>query len=104
MITELDRDSFKAAMNSSAPALVEFWAGWCMPCKMFAPVLEELAGEFDGRADFYKLNIDEHPELAAKFGIELIPTVILFKDGKAAKRLVGPQPKKDIAAALEKLI
>ena len=80
--------------------LVDFWATWCGPCRMLAPVLEELAEEYEGRVIVGKVNVDEQPALAAQFGIQSIPTVMLFKDGKMVDMLVGFRPK----AQLEQLL
>lgn len=75
------------------PVLVDFWAPWCGPCRMLTPALEELARELDGKAKVVKVNVDEEPELAAKYGIMSIPTVIAFKNGQAAGKTIGFRPK-----------
>ncbi|RIN79373.1 thioredoxin [Staphylococcus simulans] len=82
--------------------LVDFWATWCGPCKMIAPVLEELAQDFDGKADVLKLDVDENPNTAAKFEVMSIPTLIVFKDGKPVDKVVGFQPKENLAEVLNK--
>lgn len=82
--------------------LVDFWATWCGPCKMIAPVLEELAQDFDGKADVLKLDVDENPNNAAKFEVMSIPTLIVFKDGKPVDKVVGFQPKENLAEVLNK--
>ena len=93
---DLTVNDFDEAVKSETPVLVEFWAAWCMPCKIFAPVLEQLSGEMDGKAQFCKLNIDDHQSLAVKYGIEVIPTVILFKGGYELDRAAGILQKGDV--------
>ena len=87
--------------NSKGVALIDFWADWCGPCRMLAPVIDEVASDFAGRAEIYKVNVDEEGELAAKFGIMSIPTLIIFKDGEVFDKLVGVVPKDSIAAKIE---
>lgn len=91
---KVDTNNFQAeVLNSDVPVVVDFWAEWCGPCKMIAPALEEIAGEFAGKAKITKLNIDENPELAAQFGVRSIPTLFLFKDGEKVADKVGAAPK-----------
>ena len=82
--------------------LVDFWAEWCGPCRRIAPIVEELAGTYDGRASVGKMNVDENPSVPGRFMIRGIPTLLLFKDGQLADTLVGLAPKEDIARMIEK--
>lgn len=95
MATEKTTDaSFDGdVLKSSEPVVVDFWADWCGPCKMIAPALEEIATEMAGKVKVAKLNIDENPHTAIKYGVKSIPTLILFKDGEPASMQVGAQPK-----------
>ena len=99
MSLKLDANNFEQTVSQGV-ALVDFYADWCGPCRMLAPVIEEIAEE---RTDITvgKLNISDHPEIAANFGVVSIPTLILFRDGEEQKRIVGARPKKAILAELE---
>jgi len=87
-------ETFEAVVNSSVPVLVDFWAPWCGPCRMVAPVVEDLARAYDGRALMAKVNTDENVQVASKLGIMGIPTLILFKDGQEIDRVVGYAPQR----------
>lgn len=87
-------------LQSSVPVLVDFWATWCGPCRQIGPVIDEIAGETEGKALVVKVNIDEDPELAAQFGVEAIPTLLVFREGKVAQAFQGVQSKSKLSAAL----
>jgi thioredoxin 1 len=100
-IIQLSDDSFEAdVINAAGPVLVDFWAEWCGPCKMIAPILEEVAGEFDGKLTVAKLNVDENNDTPPKYGIRGIPTLLLFKDGNVAATKVGALSKTQLTEFL----
>ena len=91
-------------LRSPVPVLVDAWAPWCGPCHMIAPVVDQLATELAGRIRVVKLNVDENPRTAARFGLRSIPTLLVLKDGREVDRLVGVQPKREIARRLERVL
>lgn len=101
-ITNLNEQSFNDAISSAdGPVLVDFWAPWCGPCKAIAPLLEEIAGELDGKAEITKVNVDENSAIAAKYNVRAIPTLILFKGGEQVDTIVGMIGKDDLKAKIE---
>lgn len=104
-VIELTDATFDETVHGSdVPVLVDFWAPWCGPCKMIAPIVEEIAGEYEGKATICKLNTDDARDSAMEFGISAIPTLILFKDGQVQNKWVGLTSKKDLAAAIDELL
>jgi thioredoxin 1 len=100
--TVLTDDNFSAeVLNSGLPVLVDFWATWCGPCRVIAPIVQELSSEYEGRAKVGKLDVDEAQKTAAEFGIRSIPTLLIFKGGKVADQVIGAVPKRQIAEKLE---
>lgn len=99
-ILSLDTSNFSDALKGAEPILVDFWAEWCGPCRMVAPVLDELADERDGKIRIGKVNVDNNQELAVQFQVQSIPTFLIFKDGQVVDRMMGAMPK----AAFEKFI
>ena len=91
-------------ISSEQPVLVDFWAEWCAPCKMIAPIVEELSNEYQGQVKFTKVDVDENPEVAQKYGVRGIPTLLIFNDGAPVDQLVGALPKKTIKDKLENLL
>ncbi|HEX5671869.1 MAG TPA: thioredoxin [Acidimicrobiia bacterium] len=96
----LDEANFDETIGGSKPILVDFWAEWCGPCRLIAPILEEIAVEHGAKLSIGKLNVDEHPQLSMNFDVMSIPTLILFKDGVEKKRIVGARPKHSLVAEL----
>lgn len=96
-----DQKELEALLHKERLVLVDFWATWCMPCKMLAPVIEQIAGEYAGKVTVAKVDIDEHEELAMQYGIQSIPTVLLFENGKLVEREVGVKPASAFTSMLD---
>jgi len=96
-----DANFSKEVLEANVPVLIDFWAVWCGPCKMIAPVVEELAAEYQGKLKVGKLDVDNNPETSVKFGIRSIPTIMIFKGGKVVEQIIGAMPKRNL---LDKLL
>ncbi len=104
-VTEVKEDNFKeTVLDSELPVLVDFWAPWCGPCRMVAPVVEEIAQQYEGKVKVVKLNTDENPEIASQYGIRSIPTLMIFKGGEKIDMVVGAVPKTTLSNTLEQLL
>ena len=103
MVTLTKENFAQEVLQSYAPVLVDFWAEWCGPCKMMAPILDELADEYQGRVKIGKVNIDDHQSLATEYGIRAIPTLLLFHEGQVAEQIVGLRSKRDLKASFDKV-
>jgi thioredoxin 1 len=105
MALEVNDSNFDdLVIKSNKPVLVDFWAEWCGPCRIIGPIIEEISNEYSGKAIVVKCDVDSSPEVASKYGIRNIPTILFFKDGKVADKQVGAVPKNNIVAKLNALI
>lgn len=104
LLTLTETNFENEVLRSSVPVLVDFWAEWCGPCKMIAPILDEIAQEYDGRLKVGKVNIDDQQGLATQHGIRAIPTLLVFKNGEVADQIVGLKSKRDLKANLDRLV
>jgi thioredoxin 1 len=98
---EITDSNFEEILNSEKPVMVDFWAEWCGPCKMVGPLVEEMAGEYDGKAVIAKVDVDNNPNVSAKYGIRSIPTMLFFKDGEIVDRQIGAVPKNVLTTKLD---
>ena len=101
---EIDDASFEEFVKAEVPVLVDFWAPWCGPCRMVAPVVDELADEYEGKVNFGKVNVDESPKIASQYGVMGIPTLILFRDGQPLTNIVGFRPKDELKKSLDEAL
>jgi len=104
IMTVDDKNFDQAVLKSNTPVLVDFWAPWCGPCLAVAPILDELAQEYEGRMSIARLNVDEAPVVATRYGISAIPTMLLFKDSKPISQIVGFRPKAELKKAVDQAL
>ena len=104
VVTVSDDEFDSSILNGEKPSLIDFWAEWCQPCKMLAPTVEELAGEYEDKILVGKLNVDDNPQTATKYGIRGIPTLLLFKGGQVVQQLVGVKSKAEIKKVIDENI
>ena len=104
-ISEISDQTFdQEVLKSPVPVLIDFWAPWCGPCKAIAPVVEELAGVYDGRLKVVKMNVDDNPQTPSRYGVRGIPNLILFKSGAVADQIVGAVPKAHLVKAIQQVV
>ena len=99
-----DSEFTNAVLESTVPVIVDFWATWCGPCQVMGPILDTMAGEYEGKIKVLKMNVDENPVTPAKYGIRGIPTLILFNKGEAVDRIIGAQPKGNVDNLIKKIV
>ncbi|MCB0330409.1 MAG: thioredoxin [Bdellovibrionales bacterium] len=99
-----DSDFDQEVLQSNVPTLVDFWAPWCGPCKSIAPILEEIAGEYEGKIRIVKMNVDENPATPSKYSVRGIPNLVFFKAGEVVEQIVGAVPKEQLTGAIDKVL
>ncbi len=99
-----DNEFTSAVLESSIPVLVDFWATWCGPCQVMGPIIDAIAGDYEGKVKVMKMNVDENPATPAKYGIRGIPTLILFNKGEVVDRIIGSQPKGNVENLIKKVV
>ena len=104
IIDVTDNDFEKEVVKAELPVLVDLWAPWCVPCRMIAPIVDKLSDKFDGKCKFYRMNVDENPQTAAKYRVMSIPTLILFKNGEAVDTIIGAVPERTLTPKIEAVI
>lgn len=105
MVTDVTDQGFEeTVIKSTLPALVDLWAPWCGPCRMVAPIIDKLAEKYQGKFNFYRLNVDENSQTASKYGVMSIPTLIFFKDGKAVDTVIGAVPERVLQEKIDDLL
>jgi len=104
-IQQVSDSSFDGdVLKANVPVLIDFWAPWCGPCRAIAPIVEELAGEYDGKLKIVKMNVDDNPQTPAQYGVRGIPNLILFKDGEVKQQIVGAVPKAHLVKAIDDVV
>ena len=101
VVVVTDAEFESTVLQSDKPVILDFWAEWCQPCKMLSPIVEEIAGEYEDAVKVGKLNVDDNPDTATKYGIRGIPTLLFFKDGQVVQQLVGVKPKSEIKKVID---
>lgn len=105
MVTETTDKSFEEdVLKSNIPVVVDLWAPWCGPCKMVAPIVEKLSGDFQGKVKFFKLNVDQNPDSAAKYHVMSIPTLLFFKEGKVVDTVIGAVPERTLKPKVDNIV
>ena len=102
VVQQVTDQDFESVLNGGKPVFVDFWAPWCGPCRIIGPLVEELAPSYNGKAVIAKMNVDDNPQVAQKFGVTSIPTLMMFKDGKLVDRAIGAMPKSELQKFIDR--